>query len=102
MAEVRKVGVLGCGLMGGGIAQVCATAGFETVVREADSGPLKRGSSRSTTGMKWPSCAREPPSLPAPTWKTGSATLARRSKAGADTSIRAASRLFSPAAVRWG
>ena len=35
MSEVRKVGVLGCGLMGGGIAQVCATAGFETVVREA-------------------------------------------------------------------
>ena len=43
MSEVRKVGVLGCGLMGGGIAQVCATAGFETVVREADDGPLERG-----------------------------------------------------------
>ena len=43
MSEVRKVGVLGCGLMGGGIAQVCATAGFETVVREADQEPLDRG-----------------------------------------------------------
>ena len=32
--EIRKVGVLGCGLMGSGIAQVAASAGFETVVRE--------------------------------------------------------------------
>lgn len=32
--EIRKVGVLGGGLMGSGIAQVCAMAGFDTVVRE--------------------------------------------------------------------
>ena len=32
--EIKKVGVLGCGLMGAGIAQVAATAGFETVVKE--------------------------------------------------------------------
>jgi 3-hydroxybutyryl-CoA dehydrogenase len=32
--EIKKVGVLGCGLMGSGIAQVAAGAGFETVVRE--------------------------------------------------------------------
>ena len=31
---IKKVGVVGCGLMGSGIAQVCAAAGFETVVRE--------------------------------------------------------------------
>ena len=31
---IQKVGVVGCGLMGSGIAQVCAAAGFETVVRE--------------------------------------------------------------------
>ncbi|MFL5578636.1 MAG: 3-hydroxyacyl-CoA dehydrogenase family protein [Gemmatimonadaceae bacterium] len=34
MTDIRKVGVLGGGLMGGGIAQVAAQAGFETVVRE--------------------------------------------------------------------
>jgi len=34
--EIQKVGVLGCGLMGSGIAQVCAQSGFETVVREID------------------------------------------------------------------
>jgi len=27
--EIKTVGVLGCGLMGSGIAQVCATAGFD-------------------------------------------------------------------------
>lgn len=32
--EIKKVGVLGCGLMGSGIAQTAATAGFETIVRE--------------------------------------------------------------------
>ena len=34
MTEIRRVGVLGCGLMGSGIAQVAATAGHETMVRD--------------------------------------------------------------------
>ena len=34
MSEIRKVGVLGGGLMGSGIAQVAAAAGFPTIVRE--------------------------------------------------------------------
>ncbi|HYT05960.1 MAG TPA: 3-hydroxybutyryl-CoA dehydrogenase [Gemmatimonadales bacterium] len=34
MTEIRRVGVLGCGLMGSGIAQVAATAGYETTVRD--------------------------------------------------------------------
>jgi 3-hydroxybutyryl-CoA dehydrogenase len=34
MANIEKVGVLGCGLMGRGIAQVAAQAGYATVVRE--------------------------------------------------------------------
>ena len=34
MAEIKRVGVLGCGLMGSGIAQVAATAGYETIVRD--------------------------------------------------------------------
>ena len=32
--EIKRVGVLGCGLMGSGIAQTAASAGFETTVRE--------------------------------------------------------------------
>jgi 3-hydroxybutyryl-CoA dehydrogenase len=34
--EIKKVGVLGCGLMGSGIAQVSAMAGFETSVLEVE------------------------------------------------------------------
>jgi 3-hydroxybutyryl-CoA dehydrogenase len=34
MTEIRRVGVLGCGLMGSGIAQVAATAGYDTIVRD--------------------------------------------------------------------
>ena len=34
MTDIRRVGVLGCGLMGSGIAQVAATAGYETIVRD--------------------------------------------------------------------
>ena len=41
--EIKKVGVLGCGLMGSGIAQVCATAGFEVTVLEVDQKFLDRG-----------------------------------------------------------
>ena len=41
--EIRKVGVLGCGLMGSGIAQTAATAGFETIVREVSNELCERG-----------------------------------------------------------
>ena len=40
---ISKVGVVGCGLMGGGIAQVVAQAGYATTVVEADQGLLERG-----------------------------------------------------------
>src|SRR5579863_1536220 len=41
--EINKVGVLGCGLMGSGIAQVCATAGFEVTVLEVEQKFLDKG-----------------------------------------------------------
>jgi len=41
--EIRKVGVLGCGLMGSGIAQVSASAGFETVVKEVSNELIAKG-----------------------------------------------------------
>ncbi len=41
--EIKKVGVLGCGLMGSGIAQVAATAGCTVVVREVSQELLDRG-----------------------------------------------------------
>lgn len=41
--EIKKVGVLGCGLMGSGIAQVAATAGFDVTVLEAEQRFLDKG-----------------------------------------------------------
>src|SRR5262245_12471842 len=43
---IKTVGVIGCGLMGGGIAQVTAQAGFSTIVVEANDELLKRGLGR--------------------------------------------------------
>ena len=41
--EIKKVGVLGCGLMGAGIAQTAVSAGFETVVREVSDELIEKG-----------------------------------------------------------
>jgi 3-hydroxybutyryl-CoA dehydrogenase len=41
--NIEKVGVLGCGLMGSGIAQVCATAGFDVTVLEVEQKYLDKG-----------------------------------------------------------
>src|SRR3954468_19146090 len=43
MTEIKKVGVIGCGLMGHGIAQVAATAGYDVVVREVAGDVLEKG-----------------------------------------------------------
>jgi 3-hydroxybutyryl-CoA dehydrogenase len=40
---IQKVGVVGCGLMGSGIAQVAAQAGFPTVVREVSAELVEKG-----------------------------------------------------------
>src|SRR4051812_38386875 len=41
--NISKVGVLGCGLMGHGIAQICAQAGWDVAVVESDQGALDKG-----------------------------------------------------------
>lgn len=43
---IRKVGVVGCGLMGSGIAQTCTQSGYETVVREINEELLNKGLGR--------------------------------------------------------
>jgi 3-hydroxybutyryl-CoA dehydrogenase len=43
---INKVGVLGCGLMGHGIAQICAQNGWDVVVREVDQDALDKGMAR--------------------------------------------------------
>jgi 3-hydroxybutyryl-CoA dehydrogenase len=45
---IQTVGVLGCGLMGGGIAQACAAAGYKTMVREVSDEFLQKGLGRIT------------------------------------------------------
>ena len=42
---IRKVGVLGCGLMGSGIAQTAAQSGYDTVVVEVEQKFLDKGMS---------------------------------------------------------
>jgi 3-hydroxybutyryl-CoA dehydrogenase len=44
--DIAKVGVVGCGLMGHGIAQICAQAGWDVVVCESDQGALEKGIGR--------------------------------------------------------
>jgi len=43
MTDITRVGVLGCGLMGSGIAQVAASAGYDTTVRDVSKEVLDRG-----------------------------------------------------------
>ena len=49
--EIRRVGVIGCGLMGHGIAQVAAQAGCDVVVREIDQAALDRGLEKIATQL---------------------------------------------------
>ena len=43
MTEIKKVGIVGCGLMGHGIAQVSATAGYDVIVREVSDELCAKG-----------------------------------------------------------
>lgn len=43
---IERVGVVGCGLMGSGIAEVCARAGFDVMVHEVDAAAAERGRDR--------------------------------------------------------
>jgi 3-hydroxybutyryl-CoA dehydrogenase len=49
---VERVGVVGCGLMGSGIAEVCARRGLDVVVREVNEDALAAGRARIETSMQ--------------------------------------------------
>ncbi|MGQ0569330.1 MAG: 3-hydroxyacyl-CoA dehydrogenase family protein [Armatimonadota bacterium] len=49
---IRRVGVVGCGLMGSGIAEVAARAGYEVIVREVTADLLQRGLERLDASMR--------------------------------------------------
>src|SRR3972149_10152658 len=40
---MKRIGVVGCGAMGGGIAQVCASSGYDVVVSEINDNFLQKG-----------------------------------------------------------
>jgi 3-hydroxybutyryl-CoA dehydrogenase len=46
MSEITRVGVAGCGLMGSGIAEICARGGLDVIVREIDSAAAQAGLAR--------------------------------------------------------
>ncbi len=50
--EIKKVGVIGCGLMGSGIVHTSASAGFEVVVREVNHDFLDRGLGKIAAQME--------------------------------------------------
>ena len=49
--DISKVGVVGCGLMGSGIAEVAAKSGFDVVVREVNDELLEKGKGRIRKSM---------------------------------------------------
>jgi 3-hydroxybutyryl-CoA dehydrogenase len=49
--EIKRVGVVGCGIMGSGIAEVCARSGYDVVVREISDHLLQRGMERIRKSM---------------------------------------------------
>jgi 3-hydroxybutyryl-CoA dehydrogenase len=51
LTEIRKVGVCGAGLMGNGIAQTCASAGYDVVLMEVADAPLQRGMQTITKSL---------------------------------------------------
>ena len=52
MRAISGVGVVGCGLMGSGIAEVCARAGVDVVVREVDDEAVATGRARIETSLE--------------------------------------------------
>ncbi len=50
--EIRKIGVVGCGLMGSGIAEVAARSGYATLVRETSAELVAKGRARIEQSMQ--------------------------------------------------
>jgi 3-hydroxybutyryl-CoA dehydrogenase len=51
LSDIARVGVIGCGLMGSGIAEVCARAGLDVIVREVDDAAAEAGRGRIVASL---------------------------------------------------
>ncbi|MFM7686656.1 MAG: 3-hydroxybutyryl-CoA dehydrogenase [Actinomycetota bacterium] len=49
--QIQRIGVVGCGLMGSGIAEVCARAGLDVIVGEVNAGAAEAGQQRITASL---------------------------------------------------
>jgi 3-hydroxybutyryl-CoA dehydrogenase len=52
MADIDRIGVVGCGLMGSGIVEVCARAGLDVIAYEVDEAAAERGRARVETSLQ--------------------------------------------------
>lgn len=50
-SNIQRVGVIGCGLMGSGIAEVCARNGLEVLIQEASVAAMEAGQKRLVTSL---------------------------------------------------
>jgi 3-hydroxybutyryl-CoA dehydrogenase len=50
-SQIERIGVVGCGLMGSGIAEVCARAGLDVIVREVNAAAAEAGQQRITASL---------------------------------------------------
>jgi 3-hydroxybutyryl-CoA dehydrogenase len=50
--EIQRIGIIGVGLMGAGIAEVCARTGYDTLVREINDEFLSKGLERIEASMQ--------------------------------------------------
>ena len=49
--DVKTIGIIGCGLMGSGIAEVAAKSGFQVLIREQNEQLLKKGLGRIESSL---------------------------------------------------
>jgi 3-hydroxybutyryl-CoA dehydrogenase len=52
MSDITRIGIVGCGLMGAGIAEVCARAGLDVLVREIDEAAATAGQDRIAASLE--------------------------------------------------
>lgn len=88
--DIKTVGVVGCGLMGAGIVETCARAGYSVVVREVNDGLLQAGLKRIEGSLgKAVERGKLAPDTRAATWARIKGTTALEDLAGSDLVIEA-------------